>query len=81
MTLGNLLLQILNNRSGGINTNISHDQNLFQFFIKIFINVGKAAENIIKSGYDIVSGLGQSADQSFKKTFLFFCHDSPPVTG
>lgn len=45
-----------------IDPDITHDQNLFQLFIKIFINTGKTTENTVKSGYDVVSGLCQSTD-------------------
>lgn len=49
MFLGHLLFQTLNNGSSGINSNITHDQNFFDFLIKIFINAGIAAENRINS--------------------------------
>ena len=77
----NFFFQIFYNRSSGINTNISHDQDFLQFLIEILVNTGKATENIVKAGNDIISGLGQSADQSFEKAFLLFCHNTPPVTG
>ena len=34
-----LLTQTLHNFTGGIDTDITHNENFFQFFIKIFINI------------------------------------------
>ena len=62
---------MLQNGGGCVNADISHDQDLFQFFIKIIINTGKTAENGIKAGNDIVSRFGKSAYQTFKKPFFF----------
>ena len=83
MLLGHLFLQMFQNGGGCIDADVSHDQDLFQLFIKIIINTGKTAENGIKSGNDIVSRFGKSAYQTFKKSFFFFCHtaSSPLLPG
>ena len=64
-------LQMLNNRCCGIDTNITHHKDLFYFFIEIFINAGKAAENRVNSGHDIISRFCQTLPETSEKTFLF----------
>ena len=81
MLFSHLFLQVLQNGGGCVNADVSHDQDLFQFFVKIIVNAGKAAENGIKTGNDIISRFGKAAYQTFKKSFFFFCHtDSSPLS-
>ena len=51
----NLPLQFLNNILRCMNTQICHNKHFFQFFIKIFINIGKSGKDRIKAGHDIIS--------------------------
>ena len=55
-----LLFQSLHDSGGGIHTDISHNEDFFQFFIEIIINIRKASEDQINSPYNVVTGLGQS---------------------
>ena len=63
-------LQIFYDRGCRIDPEISHDQDFFDLLIKILIYCGKSAENRINAGYNIVSCLGQSFYQAFKKSFF-----------
>ena len=64
--------QVFDDGGRGIDPQISHDKDLLDLIIKIIIDAGKSAENRINSRHDVVSGLGQSLNQPFKKAFLFF---------
>ena len=74
MLFGNFLLQMINNGICRINSNISHNKNLFNLLIEIFVYTGKSTENRIKSRDNVVSCLRQSFYKTFKKTWFSFCH-------
>ncbi len=77
MLLLHLRPQVVQNITGRLNSQVAHDQHLFQFLIKVFVNMGKTVENTVHSRYDIISRLSKSLDQTFKKTYfllLLFCH-------
>ena len=63
--------QMFNNGCGRIDTDIPHYENLFYFLIEIIIDAGKAAENRIDSGYNIISCLCQTFAKTSEKAFLF----------
>ena len=63
--------QIIQNRLGSLNAQITHNQNFFQFLVKFIINFRKTVKYRINSGYNIISCLGQSFDKPAEKTFLF----------
>ena len=52
-------------------TDINPDKDLFYFFIEIIIDTGKAAENRVNSGHDIISRFCQTLPETSEKTFLF----------
>ena len=60
MLLLHLLFQALYDLTRSLDTDISHNQDLFQFLVEILINGGKSAEYRIKAVYNILSGLGQT---------------------
>ena len=76
MLFGNFLLQMINNGIRRIDSNISHDENLFNLLIEIFIYTGKSTKDRIKTRDNVVSRLCQSFYKTFKKTWFSLCHIS-----
>ena len=76
MLLGNLFFQIFQNRGRRVNSDVSHNKDLFQILVKFLVYAGITAENGIKTGYNIVSCLCKSAYKTFKKSLFFFSHFS-----
>ena len=59
-----LFLQTFDNGCGCIHTNITHDQDFFQFFIELIINGRKAFEYTIDTLNNVISCLGKPCFQS-----------------
>ena len=73
-----LLLQILQNGVGGVDSDITHNQDLFDFLIKILVNRGISAENTVDTGRDIRPGLGKTGHQPAEKAFFLLRHILSP---
>ena len=71
MLLLHLFFQTLQNIRGGVDANIPHDQDFFQFFIKFIVNSRKTIKDRINPIYNIISCFIQPFLQSGKKTFFF----------
>ena len=52
--------QSLKDCLGSLHTEISHDQDLFQFFIEILVDFGKPSKHGIDPVYNVISGLRQT---------------------
>ena len=66
--------QSLQNGIGGIDTDVSHNQYLFQFFVEILVNHRITVKYRINSMYDIISCLTQTCLQTAEKSFFFSAH-------
>ena len=69
-----LTFQTFNDFRCRLHTDITHNQNLFQFLIEILINRRKAVEHRIYSPDNCFSCLGQTFLQSGEKAFLLLAH-------
>ena len=67
-------LQVLNDSFRCIDTDITHNENLFDLFIEIVINIGKSIEYRINAGNNIIPRLAQSGNQTAPEAFFFFAH-------
>ena len=67
-------LQVLNDSFRCIDTDITHNENFFDLFIEIIINIRKSIEYRINTGNDIISRLAQSGNQTAPEAFFFFAH-------
>lgn len=50
MLFFHLFSKVIKDRIGRLDAEISHNQDLFQLFIKVFINFRKPAEQAVKAG-------------------------------
>ena len=73
-----VLLEVLDDRHGGLDPHIAHDQGLLKLLIEIVINRGEAGKDGIHSGHNVFSGLCETFDEAREKAFFLLFHTNPP---